>query len=89
MTFLVDNMIIRTGCITRVKISNCIKKLKSGKAAGYNNIPPEAIKDGGEMSEEVLLDLCNLIYMEQGAGTGGMEERSANQAAKERRSEPL
>ena len=52
---------IRTGCITRAEIKNAIKKLKSGKAAGCDNMPPEAIKAGGEVSEEVLLDLCNQI----------------------------
>ena len=52
---------IRTGCITRAGIKNAIKKLKSGKAAGCDNMPPEAIKAGGEVSEEVLLDLYNQI----------------------------
>ena len=49
-----DELNIRTGCITRVK--NAMKKLKSGKAAGCDNIPPEAIKAGSDMSEE---DLCS------------------------------
>ena len=35
------------------------------KAAGCDNIPPEAIKTGGDMSEEVLLDLCNRIWSEE------------------------
>ena len=42
-----------------------IKKLKNGKAAGCDNIPPEAIKAGGETSEEALLDLCNKIWREE------------------------
>jgi len=45
-----------------VEINSTIKKLKSGKAEDCNNIPPEAIKAGGEVSEEVLLDLCNRIW---------------------------
>ena len=52
---------IRTGCITSAEI----KKLKSGKAAGCDNMPSEAIKAGGEVSEEVLLDLCNQIWSKE------------------------
>ena len=29
-----------------------------------DNTPPEAIKVGGDTSEEVLLDLCNTIWSE-------------------------
>ena len=60
-----DELHIRTGCITRVEIKSAIKKLKSGKAAGCDSSPPEAIKAGGEVSEEVLLDLCNRIWSEE------------------------
>jgi len=56
-----DELNIRTGHITRAKIKNSIKEVKNGKAPGCDNIPPEAIKAGGEVSEEVLLDLCNQI----------------------------
>ena len=55
---------IRTDCIKRAEIKNAIKKLKSGKAAGCDNMPPEAIKARGEVSEEVLLDLCNHTWSE-------------------------
>ena len=57
-----DELNIRTGRITRVEIKSAIKKLKNGKAAGCDSIPPGAIKAGGEVSEEVLLHLCNRIY---------------------------
>ena len=60
-----DELNIRTGCITRVEIKNAMKKLKTGKAAGCDKIPPEAIKAGGDMSEEVLLDLFNRIWNEE------------------------
>ena len=60
-----DELNIRTGRITRIEIKNDLKKLKNGKAAGCDNIPPEAIKAGGETSEEVLLDLCNRIWSEK------------------------
>ena len=60
-----DEFNIRTGRITHIEIKNAIKKLKNGKAAGCDDIPPEAIKAGGETSEEVLLDLCNRIWSEE------------------------
>ena len=53
------------GRITRSEIKNAIKKLKNGKAAGCDNIPPEAIKAGEDTSEEVLLDFCNRIWSEE------------------------
>ena len=56
-----DELNIRTGRIRRIEIKNAIKKLKNGKAAGGDDIPPEAIKAGGDTSEEVLLNLCNRI----------------------------
>ena len=60
-----DELNIRTGRITRIEIKNAIKKLKNGKVAGGDNIPPEAIKAGGNTSEEVLLNLCNRIWSEE------------------------
>ena len=45
--------------------SRGIKKLKNGKAAGGDNIPPEAIKAGGDTLEEVLLNLRNRIWSEE------------------------
>ena len=60
-----DELNIRTGRITRIEIKSAIKKLKNGKAAGGDNIPPEAIKAGGDTSEEVLLSLCNRIWDEE------------------------
>ena len=60
-----DELNIRTGRITRIEIKSAIKKLKNGKAAEGDNIPPEAIKVGGDTSEEVLLSLCNRIWDEE------------------------
>ena len=44
----------RIGSITRVEVRNAIKKLKSGKAAGCEIIPPEAIKGVGMRCQDVL-----------------------------------
>ena len=60
-----DKLNIRTGRITRVEIKSAINKLKNGRAAGCDIIPLEAIKAGGEVSEEVLLDLFNRIWSEE------------------------
>ena len=60
-----NDLNIRTGSITRAEVRNAIKKLKNGKAAGCDNIPPEAIKGGGEVSEEVLLGFSNRIWNEE------------------------
>ena len=60
-----DELSIRTGHITGIQIKNVIKKLKNGKAAGCDNVPPEAIKAGGDTSEEVLLDFCDRIWSEE------------------------
>ena len=60
-----DELNVRTGRITHVEIKSAIKTLKNGKAAGCDSIPPEAIKAGGEVSEEVLLDLCNRIWSKE------------------------
>ena len=48
--------------LTRAEITNPMKNSNNGKAAGYDDIPPEAIKAGVKVSEEVLLDLCNWIW---------------------------
>ena len=45
--------------------SSAIKKLKNEKSAGCDNIPQEAIKAGGDTSEEVLLGLNNRIWSEE------------------------
>ena len=60
-----DELNIGTGRITRIEIKNAIKTLKNGRAEGGDNIPPEAIKAGGDTSEEVLLNLCNRMWSEE------------------------
>ena len=51
-----DELNIRADHITGIEIKNALKNLKNGKAAGCHNVPPDAIKAGGDTSEEVLLD---------------------------------
>ena len=53
---------IRTGPVTRKEVKNAPKTLKNGKAAGFDNIPAEAWKEGGWTSEEVLFTLLNMIW---------------------------
>ena len=48
--------------LTSAEISNPMKNSNNGNSAGYDDIPPEAIKAGVKVSEEVLLDLCNWIW---------------------------
>ena len=41
---------IHMGSITKVEIRAAVKKLKRGKVPGLDNIPPEALKDGGAIT---------------------------------------
>ena len=47
---------------TKAEILNAIKKLKNGKAAGPDGIPPEALKTNSETSAEMLLPLFEKIW---------------------------
>ena len=48
--------------ILRVEVVAAIRTLKSGKAAGVDNIPAELIKHGGESVVDMLLLICNKIW---------------------------
>ena len=55
-----------SGSITRAKALQEYYKSINGKAAGRDNIPPEAIKARGrKMSEEVLLGFLNRIWKDE------------------------
>ena len=58
-----------------------MKKLKNEKVIGCDNIPLEALR-----LEVFHLDLCNRVWSRKQIPE---ENMSANQAGKERRSEPL
>ena len=53
---------INTGPISIHEIKTALKNLKNGKAAGTDNIPPEALKAGGQTSVNTLHDLINRIW---------------------------
>ena len=56
---------IRTGQIAMAEIKRSLKSLMNGKAAGCDNIPPEAWKEGGMVSAKVLHSLLNKIWNEE------------------------
>lgn len=82
-----DELHIRTGRITLAEIKNAIKKLKNGKAPGCDNIPPAAIKAEGKCQRRFFWTSATRYGVE--SRYQRVDERFANQAAKERRSEPL
>ena len=45
---------INTGPISRGEISTALTQLKNAKAPGVNNIPTEALKEGGPCTVEAL-----------------------------------
>ena len=47
--------------IARSEIEEAVKKLKTGKAAGFDNTPAELIKNGGECTTDVLHKICNSV----------------------------
>ena len=53
---------IRTDCITKSEIRKALKSMKNGKAAGIDNIPPEALSAGGEITVEVLWRFLKKIW---------------------------
>ena len=57
-----DLLHINTGPITKAEIRKSLRSLKNGKATGTDNIPPEALKEGGEVIVDQLHHLLNLIW---------------------------
>ena len=47
------------------EVKRSLKALKNRKAAGSDNIPPEAWKEGGLVSSRVLYSLLNKIWNEE------------------------
>ena len=48
--------------ILRSEIEMAVKKLKNGKAVGFDNIPAELLKNGGDDMIEVLHKICNSMW---------------------------
>ena len=57
-----DQLSINTGNITNEEIKRALTRLKNGKAAGSDNIPPEALTLGGQTSIDILYDLFNTTW---------------------------
>ena len=56
---------INTNPPSRIEISRAIKSLKTGKAAGPDGIPPEALKANTQTSTEMLYPLLNKVWEQE------------------------
>ncbi|XP_071123842.1 uncharacterized protein [Mytilus edulis] len=56
---------IKTGNITKTKVNAAIKQLNNEKAAGIDNIPPEAIKAMDNICFDKLHQLLNKIWNDE------------------------
>ena len=75
---------INTNPPSRIEISRAIKSLKTGKAAGPDGIPPEALKADTQTSTEMLYPLLNKVW-EQGQVPEDWKKGHKGETAKERR----
>lgn len=48
--------------ITKREIETAVAKLKNGKAAGFDNIPAELVKNGGCSTIDALHKICNSVW---------------------------
>lgn len=48
--------------ILRSEVEEALRKLKSGNAAGFDNIPAEFINSGGANTIDVLHKICNSVW---------------------------
>jgi len=60
-----DPLDINTGPVTKAEIRKALGSLKNGKAAGIDNIPPEALKEGGSVLVDQLHHLLNQIWTDE------------------------
>ena len=60
-----ETLDIQIGRISKEEIRKALKALKRGKAAGCDNIPPEAWREGGEMSVNALHKFLNTTSNEE------------------------
>jgi hypothetical protein len=57
-----EDININTNVPTREEIKKCINTLKNGKAAGPDDIPPEALKASPEVSAEALENIFKKVW---------------------------
>ena len=57
-----DPLDINTREISKTEIRKALSSLKNGRAAGTDNIPPEALREGGKGIVDQLYHLFNLIW---------------------------
>ena len=53
---------INTGPISRGEIGTALTQLRNAKAPGVDNIPPEALKEGGPCTVEALHRILNFVW---------------------------
>ena len=53
---------INPGPISRGEIRTALAQLKNAKAPGMDNIPPEALKEGGPCILEALHKILNFVW---------------------------
>ena len=71
-TIIGENLQIKLGNFTEAELCLVLKNLKSNKAAGLDSIPPETGKT--EAFNDIILQLCNAIYIMAKALTNGLKD---------------
>ena len=57
--------------VSRKEVREAIRKMKQGKAAGLSEVTTEMIVAGGRIAEEVMLQLCQRVWMERESRMNG------------------
>ena len=76
---------INTNPPSRIEISRAIKSLKTGKAAGPDGIPPEALKADTQTSTEMLYPLLNKVWEQEQVPEDWKKGHDYGETAKEMR----
>ena len=50
--------------ITYQEFENALKEMKNGKSPGYDDIPIELFKEGGDLAKQILFDLILSFWLE-------------------------
>ena len=54
----------REDVITYQEFEDALKEMKNGKSPGYDNIPIELFKEGGDLAKQILFDLILSFWLE-------------------------